>query len=285
MDALEHRVREVVLESERLYDYLSNLPDGAWKQQSACERWSIAAVVAHIISVADRHIGSITSGLQGDVVSSHGYPLQGGADSPGIGDVNADMAVAFSEELGDQLLPVFRSSYDQLNQLLTEIGPNDWDKPCYHPLGETSIRSFVTLRMGELALHGWDVKSALETEAHLSAESLPILMDWTMAASPRLVQPTTDAPGAACYRFHPYDVAHTAYDILVRNGAARMEPAGANKADIVIRCRSGDLPLLMSGRIDVESAVAEGRLALEHGSELPAGFGDWFKGVLPPSRA
>src|SRR2546429_4679250 len=73
---------------------------------------------------------------------------------------------------------------ERLHHLLSGLGPQEWDLPCYHPNRIRPVRSFVDLWLRELAMHGLDIRSRLEPSAHLSAESLPIFME-TMARTLR----------------------------------------------------------------------------------------------------
>ena len=50
MDTPAERVKIAIAESERLKEYLSFLPPEAWNKPSACDRWKVRDVVAHLAS-------------------------------------------------------------------------------------------------------------------------------------------------------------------------------------------------------------------------------------------
>ncbi len=49
-------------------------------------------------------------------------------------------------------------------------------------------------------------------------------------------------------------------------------------ADVVFSCSTGNYVLLMFGRLEVESAVAAGRLSIEGSPDQAKNFNVWFKG-------
>ena len=282
MDAIGERVRLVQLESERLVRYLENIPNQAWQQQSACERWTVADVVAHLIGGAQIYSDHISRGLKGDTVPPEGFPPPGESDPEVMGNLNAHRTIFRRVGLGDRLLSTFQSTNDQLNQLLASLSATDWEKSCYHPIGVIPVQTFVSLRMFELALHGWDMVSRLEPEAALSAECQPMLLHLVSSPCLRVIQLTPGDSPAGRYRFSLGGLPPSNYDIVVAGDGVVLEAAGEHPASGVLRCDTADFLLLVTGRLKVASAIRTGRLDVEQGNMLPLIFGDWFKGVWRP---
>lgn len=282
MDGIEEQVKQVRLESERLSEYLQSLPNEAWQQQSACERWNVADVVAHLIGGAQMCREHISRGLQGDIIPPEGFPPAGEADPEVLGNLNAHRAIFRRAGLGNRLLSTFQSSNEQLNQLLDRLSSKDWEKPCYHPCGVIPVQTFVSLRMFELALHGWDMLSRLEPEATLSAECRLMLLNLVASSDLNVVQFDVGKASPSRYRFRLSGKASGDYDIAVADGAALLEAAGAEPPDGVLRCDTADFLLLVTGRLNLGSAISAERLVIEQGNALPLIFGDWFKGVWRP---
>lgn len=282
MDWPQERADQARLESERLDEYLQTLPAEALEQQSACEQWTVGDVVAQLIGGAQMCAEHITRGVQGNIAPPDGFPPAGEGDPEVMGQLNAHRTIFRRAGIGNQLLPVFRSANDRLNQLIAGLRPDDWDKPCYHPIGVIPVQTFVSLRMFELSLHGWDIASKLEPDPHLSTESLPALIELISTMCSTLVQAPPGYPPGDRYRFRLDGAATGDYDIVMESTGARMAKAGAEPADAVLRCDSEHFPLLMTGRVSVESAMNLGHLVIEDGRWLPPGFGDWFKGVWRP---
>lgn len=282
MDDIQIRVEQVRRESQRLSEFLDNLPGGAWETQSACERWSVGDVVAHLASGAEFYAEQVSRGLQGDPKHLPGYPVPGEMDPQELGNLNANRTVFRRAGLGNRLLPTFKSTNQRFNQLFASLNPEDWDKPCYHPWGETPARGFVSLRMFELALHGWDIASRLEPTASLPDESLPMVLEWVVAMCPDLLRLPSGYPSGDRIRFRLQGPSASEYDLLMEEGGARMAPAQGPAPGAVFRCGESDFALIMTGRLRVETALEDSRLTIEDGRWLPPDFGDWFQGVWRP---
>lgn len=281
MDAPEARVRLVLAESERLKHYLHSLPPEAWKQPSACDRWEVRDVVAHLVLGAEIYTESISRGLQGDASAPAGRPPVGSFNAASFSEPMAQTTLSRRESLGDQVLSTFDATNDQLNLLHAGVGPQDWEKRCYHGAAAlvAPVRTFLDLRMFELALHGWDIRSSLEPEAHLSAESLPILIGlipqligWGFWSGSRLPSPIR-------YRFHLTGPGASHSDILVAGDTVQMEPVGTDMAHVTFHCDTETFVLLMLGRLPLPAALAESRLVATGEAEWVDAFAQWFRGV------
>ncbi len=139
--------------------------------------------------------------------------------------------------------------------------------------------TFIDLRMFELALRGWDIRSRLEPEAHLSDESLPVLMGlipkligWSFWSGSRL-------PSLIRYRFHLTGPGASTSDIVVEGDTVRMEPAGADTANVTLRCDTETCVLIMLGRLTLPDALAQNRLVAAGEAERVDAFAQWFRGV------
>ena len=284
MDGIEGHVNQVRLESERLSQYLQSLPNDPWQQQSACERWTVADVVAHLIGGAQMYWEHVSRGLQDDIIPPEGFPPAGDVDPEVLGNPNAHRAIFRRAGFGNQLLSTFQSTNEQLNQLLGRLSSSDWDKPCYHPAGVISVQTFVSLRMFELALHGWDVVSRPEGGAGLSAECRPMLLSLVASSGLNVVQLAVGNASPSRYRFRLSGIAAGDYDLVLAGGSALMEAAGEEPTTAVLRCDTADFLLLVTGRLNLASAISTEKLVTEQGNALPLMFGDWFKGVWRPKE-
>lgn len=275
-------VELVQAESERLGHYLSNLSQSAMEQQSACDQWTLADVVAHLIGGAQVFLEQSQRGLRGEAAPPEGYQEVGEADPADMGRLNAHRTIFRRVGLGDRLLSTFQTTNAQLNQLFAGLGPEDWAKPCYHPVGVISVRIYLSLRLFELVLHGWDIISILDTDARLPNASFPVLLDLVSTAELNLAQFSPgDAPSGR-YRFNLRDMPSNSYDIVVNDGDARLENSTDTATVASLRCGAEDFLLLITGRLNVSTAVSGGRLEIVDGNALPLIFGDWFKGVWRP---
>jgi hypothetical protein len=65
MDAPEAIVKLLIAESDRLIQYLTTLPPAARRTPSACTRWEVWDVVAHLANQREFYADAITRSLPG----------------------------------------------------------------------------------------------------------------------------------------------------------------------------------------------------------------------------
>ena len=281
MDSPEERVKIVIAESERLKQYLNALPPEAWRTPSACDRWEVRDVVAHLAAQGQFYADMISRSLQGDTSTPEGRPAAGSATAASVSEGAAQRVLSQRERLGDQVLAEFTTINDQLNHRLASLGPQDWEKPhFFNSLGIAPLRFRPALRLFELALHEWDIRSRLEPDVHLSDEHLPVLMGlvcgpftrWIFRPGPRLPVPIR-------YRFALTGAGARDTDIVVEGDTASIEPAGPAAATVTCRCDTEPFVLIMAGRRPLPEALAQGRIVAEGEVEQVDAFAQWFGGM------
>lgn len=67
-------------------------------------------------------------------------------------------------------------------------------------------------------------------------------------------------------------------DILVTGAEYQVGPSGAEPVDAIFRGSTGNYLLLLFGRLQVEQAVATGRLHVEGSLDHAKNFHAWFPG-------
>jgi uncharacterized protein (TIGR03083 family) len=63
MASPEETVQLVIAESERLIQYLTTLPPEAWSKPSACDRWEVRDVAAHLAGQGEFYAEAIVRSL------------------------------------------------------------------------------------------------------------------------------------------------------------------------------------------------------------------------------
>jgi uncharacterized protein (TIGR03083 family) len=273
---LDH-VQIVWAEAQQLIRYLHALPPAAWHCPSACERWQVSDVVVHLAICAEFYAGSICRGLQGDTTPPPGFSPPG-VDMATAAERIAQGAITRRQHLGDQVLATFTSATERLHHLLSHLGPQAWELPCYHPARVRPVRSFVDMWMHELAMHGWDIHSRLEPSAHVSAESLLIFME----TIPRTLhgKGLADArlPVPVRARFMLTGVAGRRVDLVLDTAAASLEAAGESPAHLHCCCDAETFVLLLYGRLRLAAVIASGRVVSESDPALLTIVDEWFTG-------
>jgi uncharacterized protein (TIGR03083 family) len=284
MDAFADRLQVLQSESERIKQYLHALPPEALSKPSACTQWQVQDVIAHLIGVAETYASSVSRGLQGDTGPLPGRLPAGQATAALSAESIAQRSIAARQTLGDQLLSTFDATNDRLNSLLAGLEPAQRSIPCYHPGGIVKAQNFMDLRLKELAVHEWDIRAALEPETHVSPASIPAIMTtisesiasgslrWAFWVGPYLTTPVR-------YHFVVTGLGPSKSDIVVEGNTLRMDDAGETSPRVTMRCDTETYVLLVYGRLDLEAALASGRLMIEGDRELALAFGRWFRGI------
>jgi SCP-2 sterol transfer family protein/mycothiol maleylpyruvate isomerase-like protein len=190
----------------------------------------------------------------------------------------AQSAIAARARLGDQLLAVFSASNDHLDQVLATLRPQDWETLCHHPMGPEPVRTFIDMRITELAMHGWDMRSRFDPQATLAPDSVPALLTTIPRAVRRAFRPDASRTTPVRYRFALTGPDATVQDIVLSPEGGRCEPASAGQADVTFRCAAETYVLVLFGRLAVDTALRDGRLSYEGDPELVAAFGQAFVG-------
>jgi uncharacterized protein (TIGR03083 family) len=281
MDSPQKRVKVAIAESTRLKAYLHSLPPEAWNQSSACDRWEVRDVVAHLAWMAETYTERIHHSLQEDTSISEGQPPLGPVSAAAWAAGNAQRALSRREQLEGQVLSDFMTHNDQLNQLMSTLGPEDWDRPHYYAsLGIEPLRFRPDLWIQELVMHGWDIRSRLEPEAHLSNESLPVLMDVIPGQLERFIfSPAPRLPTPMRYRWELTGAGAKHTDVVVEGDKARVEPAATGKADVIFHCDTETFVFIAFGRLSIDAAIGAERLSVHGDKKLARGFQQWFPGL------
>lgn len=272
----EDRIKVVHSEAKRLEQYLSSLSPEDWRRPSACDRWTVADVVAHLagMSIAER----ITKGLQGDVSPLPDRPAAGTITEDDFREGIAQRAISQRERLGDQLLSAFVEGNEELDRVLSGIRPQDWDNLCYHAMGPEPVRVWIDMRITELTMHGWDIRSSFDTKATLSPESLTALINTIPRAVRRAFRPNAARLRPVRYRIEVTGPISISHDIVLSPEGARSEPARASQADVTFRCDAQTYALVMFGRLGVDAAIGDGRMSFQGDKRLVDEFGRSFVG-------
>ena len=161
---------------------------------------------------------------------------------------------------------------------MSTLGPRDWDRPHYYSsLGTEPLRFRPDLWISELAMHGWDIRSKLEPEAHLSDESLPAVTDVAPGQLIRFIfNPRTRLPEPIRYRWELTGAGARNSDIVVEGDRAGMRSAGTGEVDVTFGSDTETFNLIAIGRLTIETAVAADRLTIDGDTGLAHQFQRWF---------
>jgi uncharacterized protein (TIGR03083 family) len=265
-------------EAAQLWDFMARLGHDGWSRPSACTGWTVGDVLAHLTQGASAWCTTITRAVAGDANPPPGEQML----RPGErgSEVTAQRAIAFRQSMGEtELLNAFAEGYQRLQAVLRGLQPGDWNKLCYHRRGRLPTRDYVGLRLQELTIHGWDIRSAFNTAATVSERPLPAMLgvaQWWLSTTFRPV-PHLAVPMR--YRFDVPGPVPVRPDVLVSEDRFQSEPVTDRGADVTFRCTTGDYLLFVYGRLRLDQAVDTGRIEVEGNRQQAALFTTLFQGV------
>ena len=283
MTTLANRIDLLEREARLLLDFLRDLPPDAWATDSACEGWTVADVIGHLTSVdlSTR----LLRGLDGDHSPPEGSPAPEQHNEDAFARSIYQRAVDASQRLGDGLLEDFTQRIDETVALFRQVQSDQWNNLVYWPAGPMRMDTLLTQRIAELTMHGWDIRSRLEDDYHLSDGSATALLDTVDRAARRAFRPDPLLAGRPLrYRFRIDRPEGRAIDLVLSDGdAAIIETAGganpAEPADVTFECDGEACVLILYGRLTPHDAVSARRLSVADGeSYVAATFGDRFVG-------
>ena len=269
-------VETVIAEASRLRTFLESFDAQTWQSDSTSQGWTIEDVVAHLAGSAGGWATNISRAVAGDSGPPEGQaflPPGARASHP-----SGPAARESRQQSGIQILQDFIEGHERLRKVLGTLCEEDWDKPCFHRRGVLPIKAFLGIQLQELALHGWDIRWGLDSAAELSLDSLAALIDLVPRWVNTAFAPGLDLPIPVRYRFEVSSPLPVYNDLIVNGDTFNTEVNVTQAADAIFRCYTGNYILLMFGRLQVEQAIADGRLSIEGSLEQAKNFNVWFKG-------
>ena len=280
MTTFANRIDLLEREAQLLLDFLEDLPPDAWATDSACEGWTLADVVGHLTSVDLSN--RLVRGLDGDYSPPEGSPAPEQHDEDAFARSIYQRAVDASQRLGNGLFNDFAQRINETVGLFRRVQPDQWNNLVYWPPGPLPVETLLTQRIAELTMHGWDIRSRLEADYHLSDGSVAALLDTVDRAARRAFRPDPLLSGRPLrYRFRINHPEERAVDLVLSDTIAEIvEDTGADaQPDVTFECDGEACVLILYGRLTPDDAVAARRLMVADGDVyLASSFGDRFVG-------
>lgn len=263
---------------------LSEAPSGALNGPSACSEWDVGTVAAHLAGGATRQREAMMRGRDGQGGPPPGEETQPSPDQ--VQQSNAVNNVQSRNEMGDSLLDQFQQEYSDLDALLQEW--SDWSIGCWHRRrGTISAESYVDLRIQELVIHDWDMRSGGEGVGDLDPEGAVALLPASEMWYQLCFRPTATLTSPVTYRF---DVgsdggANLQHDIVVTGDGYSVSAWSSDRQpDITIRADAGSYLLCLYNRVDWNVAKRGGRITVSQNPDTIAhvalrNLGRWFGGL------
>jgi len=248
-------------EYERLSSHLGSLSDREISAPSACAGWSIADVTAHLAWNARLYVRSLTFALSGEIPQT---PKTKEDSQPITANFVRDRAIELRRKLGRGLLESFTEHNERFITMLKGVNPAFRDQltiPFINRL--IPLRQLVGLRISEVALHSWDIRSPNDPGAELEEEAAIACIELRRETIERLLQPGWDVR----VRIAPEGA--DGFDIVAHGGVPTTEPI-FGKASATLNATPSTMALLLSGRralnddsVDIQGDVNIGNAFVE----------------------
>lgn len=264
--------------AQRLEKFLDGLEPDDWDRPSACEGWTVADVVAHLVERGAPMPDQITRGLAGDTSPSPGTPPGPPTSEDQFREDLGRDAVDLRMRLGDRLAVELSNQNRRFDQVLEGLKPQDWDTPCYHRLRLETVRSKVDIRLTELAMHEWDIRWAFDGGVQLPDDSLPGMVNTAYRAARRAFRQDANRTKQVRYRFEIGEPVNTVDDVVLSSEGVVYDTSPQGNADVVFRSDARTYVMTIFGRIKMDNAFASGAMSAEGEPQLITDFVRGFVG-------
>ena len=272
MNADEGRREEIARAAHRLEAFLQTLGPDDLARQSACEGWTVADVVAHLVERGGPIPDQIERGLSGDISPTPGISTELPVSEDQFRLDLDRTAVALRQELGEALLEELARQNREFDRVLSLVQPDDWEKLCYHRLRPETVRAKTDIRIAELAMHEWDIHWAFDRNATLAEDSLPGLVSASGRAVRRAFRPGPARTRPVRYRFALSVPASTTVDVVLEPEGASFEIAASPQPDVVFHCSSATYAMVIFGRLKLGPAIEDGLVTTGGDEKLVSDF-------------
>lgn len=275
------RIRQAALgELDRLQGLIRGVPPGDWGRPSAAAGWSIGDVAAHL---------SLTMRVQSQLLDAAASTKTAGGMWKSLGGLTRSVAPAMAPALNainkeipklldrtltrEAVLSQFENAGASLRERLNRIGPSDYSKQVYYIGGPWPLSFFLGHIVNELAIHGWDIATTLDSQARLSEDARTVLPGFYWSGTPFMLRPPAAAGGTIQAL-----LAGPALEMWWRVSPGMKESGMGQQpnADATINAESGTFVLALAGRIKPLDALRFAAIEVRGNEDLARSFlGSW----------
>jgi len=208
------------------------LDEARLRQQSYASDWSIAQVLSHLGSGAEIFGLFLDAGLSG-------------AEPPG-GDTFPPIWQAWNERGPQEQATDALATDEVLVKRLESLNDHERDRMRLHLFGmDLNLTGLARMRLGEHAVHSWDVAVALDPAATVAPAAVSLLIDALGPIAARSGKPSKRPLAVRVTTTEP-----TRQFTIEATDTVRLEPAEADGSVPHLRLPSEALVRLVYGRLD-----------------------------------
>ena len=231
---------------EDLIGFSEGLDDAQLRALSGSSEWNVAAVLSHLGSAAEIGLNTVTSG-QADVDAAPAIWARWNSMTP---NEQAEEFAAASRRLSDALEAL---TDEQLAGHRIDMG--------FLP-APVNVHFYTSMRLGEVALHGWDVHVPFDRTATVRADTVPYVLDQLPMFAGFFGKPTDQTEEVSVKTTNP----DREYRLRLRDDGVNLEQEASGSPNKLTLPGESFLRLT-SGRLDPDHTPAavtiEGAITLD----------------------
>lgn len=241
---------------DSIYALCRELTADEWATSTACPGWDIADQVAHLV------------GTESMLAGRPGPPAEEAAPDPehvrnDIGRINEQWVRWLRRSAPREVLEGFRELTSARLEQLRGRAEADWDEPSWTPVGPSTYRRFMQIRVFDCWVHEQDMRAALRRPGHDQGPAVEQAIDEIERALGFIVGKKAGAPAGARVTIELTGPLRRSIHLVVDGRAAVVESLDRDP-DVMLRMGSPTFAALACGRVDPAGAqvTVEGDQAL-----------------------
>jgi uncharacterized protein (TIGR03083 family) len=241
-----------------LRDYLEQLPPAGRTEQSAAREWKVYQVVSHLGSQAEIQLGTVNSALR---------------DAPPLGDPERKAIWGYFDSLQpDQVLAPFIKNNDSFIAFVEGLSEAELGRSIPWLSGTAPIAQVLATRLGEQALHTWDIRWARDRDVRLAPETVPDLLELHIASGRLKLLAKPEQAGALAGKTAQFFVEAPATSLALKVGSESVEAFRGRVAhpDFSVELPAEVFLRLIWGRFLSPDGEPQGQVKLSRPELLPS---------------
>jgi uncharacterized protein (TIGR03083 family) len=237
-------------EYEVLAHWLGALDRARWHGPTACTEWPLQKLVSHLGSGAEIHLLNILQYLEDG--------------EPATREVNQRIWDHFDSLAPEPLYAAFRDRNERYVAYGENLPADRHHARVKSFAGEVPVGTYAQFRLGELTLHSWDARVALDPTARLLPSTVRV--HWPQARTTFTRRANAEARGALAgttYHFLLFGPVADEFTLSVGADALTLDADTAAAPTASLRLPAEAFLRLVTGRLPLATAEAEGEVLIE----------------------
>ena len=252
MTEADNTAAGLIAQLEETWDSIAVLGRGLtpteWLTPTACPGWSVADQLAHVVGTEL-------------MLAGESIPPGDGTDAPShvrndIGQANEQWVIELRRFDAVDLLDRFRTVTARRLEALRARSEAQWDEPSWTPVGKSTYRRFMQIRVFDSWVHEQDMRRAVGRPGHGDGPAAEQAIDEIERALGYVIGKRADVPDGKSVTIDLIGPVTRRIHVEV-DGRASVVASLRTTADVTLRLGSDIFASLACGRVDPAEVVLE----------------------------